>query len=64
MEQEELAEKVTMLEELIQGFVKRMTLLETEMPEFLKDFLQQYKETLDRIASRIEIANKCMKLDK
>jgi hypothetical protein len=58
MEQEELAEKVTMLEELIQGFVKRMTLLETEMPEFLKDFLQQYKETLDRIASRIEIANK------
>jgi hypothetical protein len=58
MEQEELAEKVTMLEELIQGFVKRMTVVETEMPEFLKNFLQQYKETLDRIASGIEIANK------
>jgi hypothetical protein len=58
MQNEELEEKVTMLEELIQGFVGRMTLIETEMPEFLKTFLQQYKETLDRIASRIETANK------
>ncbi len=58
MQNEELEEKITMLEELIQGFVARMTVVETEMPEFLKTFLQQYKETLDRIASRIETANK------
>ncbi|UOE52456.1 hypothetical protein MTO98_15375 [Mucilaginibacter sp. SMC90] len=58
MQQEELEEKVTMLEELIQGFIQRITIVETEMPEFLKSFLQQYKETLDRIASRIETANK------
>lgn len=54
----ELEEKVAMLEELIQGFVKRITIVETEMPEFLKTFLQQYKETLDRIAARIETSNK------
>jgi hypothetical protein len=58
MQNEELEEKVTILEELIQGFVARMTVVETEMPEFLKTFLQQYKETLDKIASRIETANK------
>jgi hypothetical protein len=58
MEQQELEEKVTMMEELIHGFVTRMTAIETEMPEFLKSFLQQYKETLDRIANRIEISNK------
>jgi len=58
VQNEELEEKVTMLEELIQGFVARMTVVEGEMPEFLKTFLQQYKETLDRIASRIEKANK------
>jgi hypothetical protein len=58
MQNEELEEKITMLEELIQGFVARMTAIETEMPEFLKTFLKQYKETLDRIASRIETANK------
>lgn len=58
MANEELDEKITMLEELIQGFVKRMTIIETEMPEFLKSFLQQYKETLDTIAARIETSNK------
>ena len=58
MQNEELEEKITMLEELIQGFVARMTVVETEMPEFLKIFLQQYKETLDRIASQIQTANK------
>ena len=58
MPNEELEEKITMLEELIHGFVKRMTTIETDMPEFLKSFLQQYKETLDKIAARIEIANK------
>ncbi|MGY4538764.1 lysophospholipase L1-like esterase [Mucilaginibacter sp. UYNi724] len=58
MQNEELEEKVTMLEELIQGFVARINVVETEMPEFLKTFLQQYKEALDRIAARIETANK------
>ena len=58
MEQQELEEKVTMMEELIQGFVTRMTAIETEMPEFLKSFLQQYKETLDQISNRIETSNK------
>jgi len=58
MQNEELEEKVTMMEELIEGFVARMSVVETEMPEFLKTFLQQYKETLDQIASRIETANK------
>jgi hypothetical protein len=58
MQNEELEEKVTMMEELIEDFVARMTVVETEMLEFLKTFLQQYKETLDRIASRIETANK------
>lgn len=58
MQNEELEEKITMLEELIQGFIARITVVETEMPEFLKTFLQHYKETLDRIASRIETANK------
>ena len=55
---EELEDKITMLEELIQGFTSRMTLIETEMPEFLKTFLQHYKETLDRITARIETSNK------
>ncbi|WEA01855.1 hypothetical protein [Mucilaginibacter sp. SJ] len=58
MQQEELEEKVTMLEELIQGFIQRITIVETEMPEFLKAFLQQYKGKLDGIAVRIETANK------
>ncbi|WP_426587542.1 hypothetical protein [Mucilaginibacter sp. R-33] len=58
MQQEELEEKITMLEELIQGFIQRITIIETEMPDFLKSFLNQYKETLDRISVRIETANK------
>lgn len=58
MQNEELEEKVTMLEELIQGFVARINVVEAEMPEFLKTFLQQYNKTLDRIAARIETANK------
>jgi len=57
MQNEELEEKVMMLEELIQGFVARMAVVETEMPEFLKTFLKQYKQTLDSIAARIETAN-------
>lgn len=58
MANQELEEKITMLEELIQGFLKRMTIVETEMPEFLKSFLGQYKETLNNIATQVETANK------
>lgn len=58
MQNEELEEKVTMMEELIEGFVARMTIVETGMSDFLKTFLEQYKETLDKIAARIEISNK------
>ncbi len=54
----ELEEKVAILEELMQGFLKRMTVMEAETPQFLKDFLQQYQETLNDITARIEIANK------
>ena len=46
MQKEELEEKVTMMEELIQGFVGRMNGIETGMAEFLKTFLEQYKGTL------------------
>ncbi|HEK20055.1 MAG: hypothetical protein C0191_00015 [Mucilaginibacter sp.] len=53
----ELEEKVTMLEELIQGFLKRMDKVEKDMPEFLKSFLNQYKETLANIAGQIETSN-------
>lgn len=58
MELQELEERMTMLEELIQGFVGRMNVVETEMPNFLKSFLQHYKETLEKIAARIETSNK------
>ena len=58
MQKEELEEKVTMMEELIQGFVGRMNGIETGMAEFLKTFLEQYKGTLETIAARIETANK------
>lgn len=58
MQKEELEEKVTMMEELIQGFVGRMNGIEAGMAEFLKTFLEQYKGTLETIATRIETANK------
>lgn len=54
----ELEEKVVILEELIQGFLKRMSALETEMPEFLKNFLLQYEQTLKNITAQIEALNK------
>jgi len=57
MKQDELEEKVTMAEELILGLVKRMEVIESELPEFLKSFLQQYKETLANISGKIEKSN-------
>nr|WP_315419899.1 hypothetical protein [uncultured Pedobacter sp.] len=58
MEQDELEQKVTMAEELILGLVKRMEVIESELPEFLKSFLEQYKETLANISGQIEKSNK------
>lgn len=39
MQNEELEEKVTLLEELLQGFVERMNVIESGMADFLKTFL-------------------------
>ncbi|MET3499633.1 hypothetical protein ABIC45_001224 [Mucilaginibacter rubeus] len=58
MQNEELEEKVTILEELVQGFVEKMNMIESGMADFLKSFLEQYKVTLESIAKRIETANK------
>lgn len=58
MENNEMEEKVMIMEELIQGFNKRMYGVETETQAFFKSFLQQYKETLVGIADRIEKVNK------
>ncbi len=52
-----MEERLQMLEELVQGFIKRMTLLEAETPEFLKDLLQRQQNTLNEITNRIEISN-------
>ena len=64
MQQEELEEKVTIMEELIQGFEERMNVIETGMAEFLKTFLEQYRDMLNTIAARIETANKRYDHDK
>lgn len=58
MQNEELEEKVTTMEELIQGLIGRMDVIESGMAEFLKSFLKQYRNTLDTISVRIETANK------
>lgn len=58
MHTEELEEKITMMEELIQGLVDRMKGVETGTTEFLNTFLEQYRGTLEIITTRIETANK------
>jgi hypothetical protein len=58
MQNEELEEKVNIMEELIQGFAGRINVMETSMAEFLKSFMEQYRNTLEMIATRIETANK------
>jgi hypothetical protein len=64
MQNDELDEKVTIMEELMQGFVGRMNVVETGMAEFSKAFLDQYRSTLESIAARIETANKGTKIRK
>lgn len=58
MQNEELEEKVNIMEELIQGFAGRISVMETSMAEFLKSFMEEYRSTLETIAVRIETANK------
>ena len=58
MQNEELEEKVNIMEELIQGFAGRISVMETSVAEFLKSFLEQYRGTLEMISARIETANK------
>ncbi|MDP9081313.1 MAG: hypothetical protein M3O71_28205 [Bacteroidota bacterium] len=58
MQNEELEEKVNIMEELIQGFAGRISVMETSVAELLKSFLEQYRGTLETITARIEIANK------
>ncbi|MDB5014575.1 MAG: hypothetical protein JWQ25_2777 [Daejeonella sp.] len=58
MQNEELEERVNIMEELIQGFAGRISILETSIAEFLKSFLGQYRDTLETILARIEMANK------
>jgi hypothetical protein len=58
MQNEELEEKVNIMEELIQGFASRISVIETSVAEFLKSFMEQYQGTLEMIAARIETANK------
>ena len=57
MQNEELEEKVNIMEELIQGFAGRISVMETSVAEFLKSFMEQYRGTLEMIAARIETAN-------
>lgn len=58
MQNEELEEKVNIMEELIQGFASRISVMETSIAELLKSFLEQYRGTLETITAQIEIANK------
>lgn len=58
MQNEELEEKINIMEELIQGFAGRIGVIETSVAEFLKSFLAKHRGTLESIATRIETANK------
>jgi hypothetical protein len=58
MQNDELEEKVNIIEELIQGFAGRIGVMETSVAEIFKSFFDQYRGTLEMIAARIETANK------
>ncbi|WP_342648232.1 hypothetical protein [Mucilaginibacter sp. CSA2-8R] len=58
MQKEEIEEKVTMMEELFQGLIGRIDVLEIGMADFLKAFMEQYRNVLESIAARVETANK------
>ena len=47
-----------MAEELTLGLVKRMEVIESELPEILSRFLEQYKESLANISGQIEKSSK------
>lgn len=48
MQKDELEEKITIMEELIQGFAGRISVIETSIAEFLKNFMEQYRGLLRR----------------
>src|SRR5882757_3265285 len=54
----ELEEKVNMLEELFQGFVERVKVLESDVPEYLEAFLKHYKKSMTDTYEQIEQSNK------
>lgn len=54
----EIEEKVTMLEELFQGFVERVKVLESGVSEYLDAFLKQYHKSMTDIYKQIELSNK------
>lgn len=58
MQNEELEDKVNIMEELTQGLAGRISVMETSIAEFLKNFMEHYRDTLEIIAARIETANK------
>ncbi|CAM4253293.1 hypothetical protein SAMN06265348_10819 [Pedobacter westerhofensis] len=54
----ELEEKVNMLEELFQGFVTRVKVLESDVPEYLVAFLNHYNNSLTGIYEQIDLSNR------
>ncbi|WP_449435500.1 hypothetical protein [Pedobacter steynii] len=54
----ELEEKVAMLEELFQGFVERVKVLESDIPKCLEGFLNAYHQSMSEIYGQIELSNR------
>ena len=53
----EIEERVNMLEELFEGFVERVKVLESVVPEYLDAFLKHYNKSLANIYEQIEKSN-------
>jgi len=54
----EAEEKINMLEELFQGFVERIQVVESDVPKYLDGFLKQYLKSMSDIYEQIELSNK------
>lgn len=53
----EIEERVNMLEELFEGFVERVRVLESVVPEYLDTFLKHYNKSMADIYGQIEKSN-------
>ncbi|PYF76119.1 hypothetical protein [Pedobacter nutrimenti] len=53
----EIEERVNMLEELFEGFVERVKVLENVVPEYLDTFLKHYNKSMTDIYGQIEKSN-------